>query len=48
MRRGVVNSLVIIALAIASWAFVIGGTLLLLQILTFDDVSNTLTEMFFL
>lgn len=36
--------LVIFGLAVGAWAFVAGGTLLLLEVLTFDDIHNTLME----
>jgi hypothetical protein len=38
--------LLIFGLAIAAWGFVTAGSLLLLQVLTIDDIHNTLTEMF--
>ena len=36
--------LIIFGLAVCAWAFVAGGTLLLKQVLTFDDIHNTLMD----
>jgi hypothetical protein len=38
--------LVIFGLAVAAWGFVTAGFLLLLQVLTIDDIHNALMEMF--
>lgn len=43
---GLRKFLVVFGLAVGAWAFVLGGTLLLLQVVTFDDIHNTLMEMF--
>jgi hypothetical protein len=41
---GLKKLLVILCLAVGGWAFVIGGSLLLMQVLTFADIGNTFLE----